>query len=84
MPPAVTANEARDQLGYGVSTYLEAGPCSDPIPSSIVDCTGPAPRVLRDGAIPFEKLREVVPNLQPFVLAQPLLPGLPELTPAQE
>jgi L-threonylcarbamoyladenylate synthase len=84
LSPAVTAHEARDQLGYGVSTYLEAGPCSDPIPSSIVDCTGPAPRVLRDGAIPFEKLREVVSNLQPFELAQPLLPGLPELTSAQE
>jgi L-threonylcarbamoyladenylate synthase len=28
-----------------------------------VDVTGDAPRVLRDGAIPFEKLRDVVPNL---------------------
>jgi len=79
MPPAVTAAEARDQLGYAVSTYLEAGPCSDPIPSTIVDCSGPVARVLRDGAIPFEKLREVVPHIQPFVLAQPFLPGLPEL-----
>jgi len=84
LPPAVTAHEAREQLSYAVSTYLEAGTCSDPIPSSIVDCTGPAPRVLRDGAIPYEKLREVVPNVQPFELAQPLLPGLPELTATQE
>jgi len=38
------------------------------------------PRVLRDGAIPFDKLVEVVPNIQPFTLAQPLLPGLPELS----
>jgi len=79
MPPAVTASEARDQLGYAVAAYLEAGPCPDPVPSSIVDCTGPVPRVLRDGAIPFEKLREVVPSIEPFVLAQPFLPGLPEL-----
>jgi tRNA threonylcarbamoyl adenosine modification protein (Sua5/YciO/YrdC/YwlC family) len=78
-PPAVTAAEAREQLGYAVSTYLEAGPCSDPIPSSIVDCTGAVPRVLRDGAIPFEKLRDVVPTIEPFVLVQPFLPGLPEL-----
>lgn len=83
-PPAITAAEARDQLGYAVATYLEAGPCSDPIPSSIVDCTGPVPRVLRDGAIPYERLREVVPNLEPFVLAQPLLPGLPELPAGQQ
>jgi L-threonylcarbamoyladenylate synthase len=84
MPPAVTATEAREQLGYGVSTYLEAGPCSDPIPSSIVDCTGPVPKVLRDGAIPYEKLREVVPDIEPFVLAQPFLPGLPELPEGRE
>jgi tRNA threonylcarbamoyl adenosine modification protein (Sua5/YciO/YrdC/YwlC family) len=83
-PPAVTAYEARDQLGYAVNTYLEAGPCSDPIPSSIVDCSGPRPRVLRDGAIPFERLREVVPHLEPFTLAQPFLPGLPELPAVQE
>src|SRR5258707_878987 len=69
MPAAITAAEARDQLGYAVTTYLEAGPCSDPIPSTIVDCTGPVPRVLRNGAIALEKLREVVPHIEPFVLA---------------
>jgi L-threonylcarbamoyladenylate synthase len=79
MAPAVTAAEARDQLGYAVTTYLEAGPCSDPIPSTIIDCTGPVPRILRDGAIPLEKLREVVPKIEPFELAQPFLPGLPAL-----
>ncbi len=79
LPPAVTAAEARDQLGFAVATYLEAGPCSDPIPSTIVDCSRAVPRVLRDGAIPFEKLRDVVPTIQPYVLAQPLLPGLPDL-----
>jgi tRNA threonylcarbamoyl adenosine modification protein (Sua5/YciO/YrdC/YwlC family) len=77
-PPAITAGEAREQLGYAVATYLEAGPCSDPIPSSIVDCSGPVPRVLRDGAISVERLREVVPNIEPFEVAQPLLPGMPE------
>ena len=82
--PAVTAAEAREQLGYAVATYLEAGPCSDPIPSSIVDCTGPVPRVLRDGAIPFERLREVVPDVEPFAVAQPHLPGLPEIPAGQE
>ncbi len=64
-PPATTAQEAQDQLEYSVRVYLEAGPCPDPVPSTIVDVTGDAPRVLRDGAIPFEKLREVVPDLVP-------------------
>src|SRR5918997_740642 len=64
-PPAATAEEAQDQLDYSVRVYLEAGPCPDPVPSTIVDVTGDQPRVLRDGAIPFEKLREVVPDLVP-------------------
>lgn len=62
-PPAVTAAEARDQLGYSVRAYLEAGPCPDPVPSTIVDLTGDVPRVVRDGAIPIEKLRDVVPDI---------------------
>jgi L-threonylcarbamoyladenylate synthase len=64
-PPAVTAEEARDQLEYAVRIYLEAGPCPDPVPSTIVDVTGDVPRVLRDGAVPIEKLRDVVPDILP-------------------
>ena len=62
-PAAVTAEEARDQLGYSVRAYLEAGPCPDPVPSTIVDLTGEVPRLLRAGAIPLEKLRDVVPDI---------------------
>jgi tRNA threonylcarbamoyl adenosine modification protein (Sua5/YciO/YrdC/YwlC family) len=61
--PPITADGARDQLGYSVSVYLEAGPCADATPSTIVDVTGDVPRVLREGAIPLEKLRDVVPSL---------------------
>ena len=61
-PAATTAAEARDQLGYSVSVYLESGPTSDSLPSAIVDVTGDLPRLLRAGAIPLEKLREVVPT----------------------
>jgi tRNA threonylcarbamoyl adenosine modification protein (Sua5/YciO/YrdC/YwlC family) len=78
-PPAFTAHEAREQLGYAVSTYLEAGPCGDRVPSTIVDCTGPVPRVLRDGAIPFEKLREVVSSIEPAPSVRPELPDEPDL-----
>ena len=64
-PAAVTADDAREQLGYKVSVYLEAGPCPDPVPSTIVDLTGETPVVLRDGAIPLEQLRSVVPDILP-------------------
>jgi L-threonylcarbamoyladenylate synthase len=62
-PPPVTAEEARDQLEYAVRIYLEAGEAPDPAPSTVVDVTGDVPRVLRNGAVPFEKLRDVVPDI---------------------
>jgi L-threonylcarbamoyladenylate synthase len=62
-PAPTTAEEAREQLEYSVRIYLEAGAALDPAPSTIVDVTGDVPRVLRDGAIPFEKLRDVVPDI---------------------
>ena len=58
-----TAEEAREQLEYSVRVYLEAGPAADAAPSTIIDVTGDVPRVLRAGAIPLEKLRDVVPDL---------------------
>jgi tRNA threonylcarbamoyl adenosine modification protein (Sua5/YciO/YrdC/YwlC family) len=62
-PPPVTAEEARDQLGYPVAVYLDGGPSGDPVPSTIVDVTGDVPRVLRLGAVSLDELREVVPDL---------------------
>jgi tRNA A37 threonylcarbamoyladenosine synthetase subunit TsaC/SUA5/YrdC len=64
-PTANTAEEAREQLGYKVSVYLEAGPCPDPVPSTIVDLTSEVPQVLRQGAIPLEQLRSVIPSMRP-------------------
>jgi hypothetical protein len=50
---------AQDQLGESVSVYLDGGPCADNVPSTIVDLTGPIPKVLRSGAIPVDRLRSV-------------------------
>ena len=62
-PPATTAMEARLQLGAAVAVYLDGGPLGAPVPSSIVDLTGDAPRLLRAGALDAEALRAVVPDL---------------------
>jgi tRNA threonylcarbamoyl adenosine modification protein (Sua5/YciO/YrdC/YwlC family) len=59
-PPATTAAEAEAQLGEAVSVYLDGGPCTDQTPSTIVDLTGPVPRLLRRGVIPVRRLREVI------------------------
>ena len=58
-PPAMTAQDAEQQLGEVVSVYLDAGPSGDNVPSTILDLTGPIPRVLREGAIPVDRLRTV-------------------------
>lgn len=59
----ITAEEAREQLEYSVRVYLEAGQAADPAPSTVVDVTGDVPRVMRVGSIPWEKLRDVVPDI---------------------
>jgi tRNA threonylcarbamoyl adenosine modification protein (Sua5/YciO/YrdC/YwlC family) len=65
MAQPTTAQEALDQLGDAVSVYLDAGPVpADGAASSIVDVTGPEPVLLREGAIPFEKLAEVATYLR--------------------
>ncbi len=56
-PAATTAYEAEQQLGESISVYLDGGPCSDNIPSTILDLTGSIPKVLRSGAIPVDRLR---------------------------
>ena len=62
-PAATTAQEAQQQLGEHAAVVLDDGPRADSAASTIVDCTGASPRVLRVGAIPPERLREVVPEL---------------------
>ena len=59
-PPATTAADAESQLGEAVSVYLDGGPCSAEIPSTIVDVTGPVPKLLRSGAVTVKRLRNVV------------------------
>ena len=59
LPAATTADEAVEQLGDTVSVYLDGGPCSGGVASTIIDLTGSVPRLLRAGVIPMDRLREV-------------------------
>ena len=58
-PAATTADEAMEQLGDSVAVYLDGGPCPGGVASTIIDLTGSVPRLLRAGAIPMDRLREV-------------------------
>ncbi len=51
-PAAVTAEDARNQLGDLVEVYLDAGPSEQQAASTIVDLTGAHPRILaRQGPV---------------------------------
>ncbi|MGC3993261.1 MAG: L-threonylcarbamoyladenylate synthase [Propionicimonas sp.] len=63
-PAATTAQEAREQLGKRVKVYLDGGPASGGVPSTIVDLTG-TPRILRDGKITREEIAALLPDLEP-------------------
>jgi L-threonylcarbamoyladenylate synthase len=59
-PAAVTAAEARNQLGELVEVYLEAGPSARQAASTIVDLTSAEPRVLREGPVTAAAIAEVL------------------------
>lgn len=67
VPPAMSAREILDQWGdviaRGTLRVLDGGTLRPSSPSTVVDCTGRAPRVIRPGAIPAAVLRETTPRL---------------------
>ncbi|HEX5970708.1 MAG TPA: L-threonylcarbamoyladenylate synthase [Gemmatimonadaceae bacterium] len=67
VPAAVSAGEIREQWGSAIARgalrVLDGGTLPPSPPSTVLDCTGRAPRVIRPGAIPAAALREVEPRL---------------------
>lgn len=67
VPPAMRAGEIvaqwPDAIVRGTLRVLDAGLIPDSPPSTVVDCTGRLPRVIRPGAILARVLRESVPDL---------------------
>jgi L-threonylcarbamoyladenylate synthase len=59
-PAAVTADEARDQLGDLVEVYLDAGPSEQQAASTIIDLTGGQPRILRAGPVTADAIAKVL------------------------
>ena len=63
-PPAKTILEAAAQLGSAVAVYLDAGPCAGTLPSTILDCTGAAPVILRAGAVSAGQMQQVLGDVE--------------------
>lgn len=59
-PAALTAAEARGQLDDKVAVYLDGGQAELGAASTIVDLTGPAPVIVREGPISREQIVEVI------------------------
>jgi L-threonylcarbamoyladenylate synthase len=59
-PPAVTVDDARNQLADLVEVYLDGGPSQQQAASTIVDLTGAAPRILRQGPVSADRIGEVL------------------------
>jgi L-threonylcarbamoyladenylate synthase len=67
VPPAMTSQEILtqwpDAIARGDLRVLDGGRLTPSDPSTVVDCMGRSPRVIRPGAIPARLLRESVPGL---------------------
>lgn len=67
VPPATSAAEILTQWAGAVARgrllVLDGGTLTPSPPSTVVDCTGRFPRVIRPGAISASVLRQTVPNL---------------------
>ncbi|HTI62882.1 MAG TPA: L-threonylcarbamoyladenylate synthase [Gemmatimonadaceae bacterium] len=67
VPSAMSAAEILSQwpdaVARGELRVLDGGRLTPSKPSTVLDCTGRRPRVIRPGAIPASTLRESVPNL---------------------
>jgi len=59
-PPAIDADEARNQLGDLVDVYLDAGPSAQQAASTILDLTAAQPRILRPGPVSADSIAEVL------------------------
>ena len=64
--PARSGTEAAataERLGGEQILVLDAGTLPPSEPSTVVDCTGPVPLVLRAGSVPVARLRCVIPEI---------------------
>jgi L-threonylcarbamoyladenylate synthase len=59
-PDPVTLHQVPDAILSGVSVAVDAGPAPAGKPSTVVDLTGPAPVILREGALSERDVHEIL------------------------
>lgn len=63
--PDRIADAFQDEIARGTLLVLDGGVLGNVPPSTLVDCTGPMPRLVREGAIPRGELRRAAGRLAP-------------------
>jgi L-threonylcarbamoyladenylate synthase len=61
-PSPTYANEVFNQLGGRVALIIDGGKTPGGIPSTVVDCVGAEPKILRVGPIPEAQIQEAAAN----------------------
>ncbi|MFQ5861241.1 MAG: L-threonylcarbamoyladenylate synthase [Dehalococcoidia bacterium] len=69
-PAPRTAAGVRRQLGDAVELVIDGGTTPGDLPSTIVEVTGPVAQVLRVGALPLERLHDLLQNALEVVRGQ--------------
>jgi len=59
-PSPSTADEVSAQLGSRIALIIDGGRTPSGVPSTLVDCTGTKPFVLREGPISLQELLSVI------------------------
>lgn len=60
LPSPKTAQEVLDYFDNRIEGVLDAGTCQLGVESTVVDLTGEAPEILREGAIPAQEILDVL------------------------
>jgi L-threonylcarbamoyladenylate synthase len=58
-----SVQEIERALGPGVDLFIDGGVLPRSLPSTLVDVSGPVPRLVREGVISYEELKRVVSNI---------------------
>ena len=64
-PPATTIDDAERMLGESVAVFLDAGPSSGGVASTILDITAGTPRILREGPLGLDVLHRFNNTIEP-------------------
>ncbi len=64
-PSPTRAEHVLEDLEGQIAALVDGGPCPVGVESTVLDMSGPVPRILRPGGVSLEALREVLPEVMP-------------------